>query len=161
MRFKTQPSGSPHQPSSCHRNINMYACHSNPIQTQLSIISVYLNRQEVWQVANNPSNLAIKDISFALLFTGNISPKASLPVLTKVTQSWSPGLCVVSRGSKGAGAVRFPKSSYIESKAARASLCPLHLCPLQNSNGTGIEELRREFILERVAETLDMVQTQR
>ena len=38
--------------------------HSNPRHVLLSIIGIHLDRQALWEVANNPSNVAIKNISF-------------------------------------------------------------------------------------------------
>lgn len=144
MIFKTQLSGSPHQNPSCHLNTNMYKCPSNPIQAQLSIIRVYLNRQQVWQLANNPSNLAIKDILHYCL-QETFPTKASLRVLTKVTQSWSPGLCVVARKSEGAGADRIPKRGCWRAQGCQSRPVSLHLCPPQNRDGAGAEGMNRSW----------------
>lgn len=124
MIFKTELSGSPHQHPSCHLNTNMYKCPSNPIQAQLSIIRVYLNRQQVWQLANNPSNLAIKDISSALLFTGNISRWAQPVGPDQSNTELEPRPLVGARESEGVGTDRIPTRDCWRALAARAGPCP-------------------------------------
>lgn len=72
-----------------------------------------------------------------------------------------PRPLVGARESEGVGTDRIPTRNCWRAPGCQSRPVSLHLCPPQNSDGAGAEGMRRKLVLERAAETLDRVQTQR
>ena len=129
----------------------MYKHHSNPMHAPLSIIRIYLVRQAVGQVANSPSNLAIKDISFALSFPGSVFSygQPATPDQSNRKLEPRPLCCVLGKGDPG----RSPGRGFCRAKRCWGQLHPLHVICGPRDSGRGIKETGRNFILERATES--------
>ena len=121
--------------------------HSNPRHVLLSIIGIHLDRQALWEVANNPSNVAIKNISFTFYRKCFLLRPACWPWPSSHGAQTSV-LCPGKPKETQTGPPRWAAEPRLPGLPASP---PRHLCAPHS--GTGSKEMGRNYILERAVES--------